>query len=135
MIYRYRDDYPLQCPPQEASPPNNLILYRACRADLSVDGVLNKNNFIPVWEQKARKFPAKKECGAKALSFYDNKNKLEQNMLDFPGIGSKIIEVKLNDECGVVLKDGKNHYNLWDLFSPDIVTAIGSDWREVALNG
>ena len=69
MIYRYGEDYPTQCPPEEAIPPENLVLYRACCEEIVVDGVLNSNNFVPVWEQRNRKFPPHAECGAKAISF------------------------------------------------------------------
>lgn len=135
MIYRYGEDYPTQCPPEEAIPPENLVLYRACCEEIVVDGVLNSNNFVPVWEQRNRKFPPHAECGAKAISFNENKNKLRNTMIDHPKLGEKMISVKLNERCGVILKDGKYHFNLWDYSNPNLISAIGIDWEEVVFNG
>lgn len=132
--YRYGTDYPEQCPPENAESANHM-LYRACHTYIEVNNSLNIENFTPVYETTGRKFPPNKECQAKALSFFDDAESLENKIIDFPNIGNRIIHVKLNSDCGVVLKTGKNHYSVWDYAIPSIVEAIGDEWEEVALNG
>ena len=60
---------------------------------------------------------------------------LRNTMIDHPKLGEKMISVKLNERCGVILKDGKYHFNLWDYSNPNLISAIGIDWEEVVFNG
>lgn len=130
LIFRYRDDYPEMCPPKDAQPPFNLNLYRICKSQKGYKTLIIKD-FEPVWENKKRKFPKYQECGAKAISFNSDLNSLENLIQDHPNIGNRIVKFKLNESCGLVKITNKNHYNLWDLMQPDILTAIGNEWKEV----
>ncbi|MCB6915485.1 hypothetical protein LIZ91_02695 [Enterococcus avium] len=129
-IYRYGNDYPDQCPPSEASSPIGISLYRICKSESGSTKLLS-DDFVPVWENQRRKFPKNKECGAKALSFNSSLNDLSSLMQDHPNIGKRIVKVNLNESCGVIKQTSANHYNLWDLFNPGIIDAIGNEWEEV----
>lgn len=52
-------------------------------------------------------------------------------MEKFPAIGDKIIEVKLNPDCGYLEKTNSKHYSLWDLNKPNISDAIGNNWEQI----
>lgn len=129
---RYGSDYPAQCPPKNCYLPNNEVVYRACKANIyDKDGNLNMDNFVPVWENKKRKFPKNKICEAKALSFFLTPESCLMMMIDFPKNGNKIMEIKLHKNSGYFSKTGndENHCSLWDLSSPTICESIGNDWK------
>lgn len=134
MIFRYKNDYPEMCPPERAQPASGQWLYRTCKFPNN-NGVLNPDNFIPVFEESDRPFPPKKECVSKALSFFGSHQDLEKKMQQFPLIGDTIIKVKLDSKCGVLLKAKKGtHYSLWDLYDPELSGAIGDQWEEVIVS-
>ncbi|GEM_PF-1267280 len=134
---RYGTDYPKQCPPNDCKIASSEVLYRACHAEVEdSDGNLNMENFIPVWEQTkttGRTFPKPKFCEAKALSFFSTEEACLNKIRDYPKIGSKIIKVKLNSQCGFIRKSDPDslHYSLWDLSKPTISKAIGKNWKKV----
>lgn len=134
MVYRYRDDYPEQCPPATAKSPTNEVFFRACGKEIEKEGKLNANNFIPICEMPNRKFPPHRVCGSKALSFYDSVEAICRLITLHPGIGKKVVAVELNKQCGVAKKDQGGHLNLWDMCEPTIVEAIGEEWDEVKLD-
>lgn len=129
VVFRYGDDYPNQCPPEDAFSPNDISLYRICRSDSSED--INSDDFVPVWDNKNRKFPPNRECGARAISFNEDLSSLSSLRENHPNIGKRIVRVRLNESCGLLLKTSKSHYNLWDFIKPDIIVAIGDEWEEV----
>ncbi|ATF25331.1 hypothetical protein CNY62_02380 [Brochothrix thermosphacta] len=129
MTLRY-GDYPPACPPEGAVSYDDLIVYRACCSDLVVKDQLNIENFMPVFEQKSRKFPPQKECGAKAISVNSKLEDLKETLEKYPSIGDKIIKFKMNKDCGVAFLTHTSHYNLWDYRSPNIIEAIGESWEE-----
>ncbi|MBC6361016.1 hypothetical protein [Lactobacillus apis] len=131
---RYGNDYPSQCPPADCYQVENKKMYRVCSKEiLNKNNNLNMENFIPVWEDKKRRFPKKKRCEAKALSFFLTKEDCLSIISDFPKIGNKIIEVTINKKCGYLKKTAnrENHYSLWDLSTPTISQAVGNNWELV----
>lgn len=134
VLLRYQDDYPESCPPKDAYPPKDLLLYRICKSTIDSSDLIAED-FIPVWEDKDRKFPSpKEECSAKALSFNSNLNALKRLIKNHPNIGNRIVKFELNESCGLIKETGKNHFNLWDFMQPDILKAIQSNWEEVSYN-
>lgn len=88
-------------------------------------------DFVPLFETP-RKFPPEKDCMTRALSFDNSLEEAKNKMINFPNMGNRIVECELNEDCGVLLQTGKiSHYSLWDLYDPDIVSAIGNHWEEV----
>lgn len=90
-------------------------------------------NFEPTCEDKKRKFPKKRICYSKALSFFLTPESCLNMLIDFPQNGNKIMEIKLHKNSGYFRQTGKNenHYSLWDLSSPTICESIGKDWKIV----
>lgn len=130
-MFRYKDKYPVACPPNSTYPPDGKILYRISKYNNEKE-VLNEANFVPVWEQTNRKFPPEKECMAKSLSFFQDKEVIREKMENYPALGSGIIKIISNENCGVIEETGsKGHLSLWDLHTPKLVDAVGSDWEEV----
>jgi hypothetical protein len=130
--FRYDSNYPSQCPPSDAVSPEKLRLFRICKYGIqNSNGELNEKNFIPVCENKKRNFPPKKECISKALSFLGTLTKCKEMEEKYPNLGSKQIEVILNNKCGMIKKTNSLHYSLWDFKHPCICEAIGNDWKEV----
>lgn len=125
---RYGNDYPDVCPPSEAA-RTCLTVYRGVHSE---GEIISNTDFIPVFEIRPKKiYDIGEECGSKALSFWKTKQKMKNLMRRYPKLGTRIIEIDLNEECGLLIEDSNGHCNLWDYSNPDIVTAIGENWREV----
>lgn len=130
-MYRYGDNYPEACPPLEATAPTQMKLYRICKSKHGEEN-LEPEDFVPVFETSGRTFPPRQLCKSKALSFEDNLEEIKRKMFEYPNIGNRIVECELNENCGVLLQTGNiSHYSLWDLYDPDVVSAIGNHWEEV----
>lgn len=105
----WAEKLPQQCPPAEATQPNNTAYYRyvatipLCEAD---------------FHSHRKLFPLKKfgvdECTANSLSVFSNPEKIK-DWSKLPNFkGKKLIEIVLPPESGVVIKSGKeNHYSWW----------------------
>lgn len=128
---RYGTDYPDQCPPKSCKRPDNITVFRACNVNIcDENGNLNLKNFIPVCEQKDRRFKDESQiCKSKAISFYFDLERLKKLAKHF-GLGNQIIQVTLNKNCGYMEKKG-SHCSLWDFKSPNISEAIGKNWKLV----
>ena len=104
---------PKQCPPQEASLPNGMSIYRfSSSEEPSDDDFLSQRMLNP-----ERVFSGISECVARSLSVYNDIDKC-RNMIKLPRNRNRfkrILEIELSDSDGVILKTFKdpNHYSWW----------------------
>lgn len=117
MVYRHTD-FPPSCPPNEATEVN-AIYYRACKhnppsaADFEDQHDSNRIQ---------KSFPPKKICECMALSYFEDKETLKNNIEKFKGkIGTFIFEMHIEESFGVVkVRPDDGHALLWEYKNNDI---------------
>jgi hypothetical protein len=102
---------PAQCPPADAAPPADLVLYRLVESNPPSDK--------DYWSQRKlkpdQKFSNKDECTIKAVSLFDCSNSCSSIRL-LPTHKNKsemVLQITLQPESGVVKKSLSNHHVSW----------------------
>jgi len=107
-IMDWAETLPSQCPPPEATLPDNSAYYRYV-------------NTIPLSEadfhSQRKLFPLKQfrvdECTARAVSVFSNPEKIK-SLSKLPNIrGKKLVEIALPPESGKIIKSGMEHHYSW----------------------
>jgi len=107
-IMDWAETLPSQCPPAEATQPNNTAYYRyvdtipLCEADFH-----SQRKLLPL------KLFRVDECTARAVSVFSNPEKIK-SLSKLPSFrGKKLVEIILPPESGKIIKSGKEHHYSW----------------------
>lgn len=106
----WAEELPHQCPPAEATPPENVTYYRYVASI-----PLREDDF----HSQRKHFPLKQfgidECIARAVSVFSDPEKIK-SLNKLPNLrGKKLIEIILTPESGVVIRScsKEHHYSWW----------------------
>ena len=104
----WAEDLPSQCPPAEATPPENATYYRyVASIPLSEDDFHSQRKLLPL-----KPFGVD-ECIAHAVSVFSNPEKIK-SLSKLPNLrGKKLVEIVLPPDSGVVIRSGKEHHYSW----------------------
>ena len=104
----WAEKLPAQCPPAEATPPNNATYYRYVTAiPLREDDFHSCKKLSPLKKLRVD------DCIAHALSVFSNPEVL-QNLSKLPNLrGKKLVEIVLPPESGKIMKSFQEHHYSW----------------------
>ena len=104
----WAEKLPAQCPPAEATQPNNTAYYRyvatipLCESDFH-----SHRKLMPLKQFKID------ECTARAVSVFSSSEKLK-SLSKLPNLkGKKLVEIILPPESGKIIKSCQEHHYSW----------------------
>ena len=109
MQQDWAEDLPENCPPEEASHPENIVFYRLMSNPIAESDFYSHRKLFPI------KFFRVTECVARSLSIWADKKEAEK-LLALPTLkNKKTYEILLTPDDGQVLQTGKNqnHFSWW----------------------
>lgn len=120
------DDYPQNCPPQQAAEIEG-VFYRLCDEEIPI-----RTDFMTHFDSNLA-YPEHMLCEAKALSFYDTLESAEKIKKRYKKKfkNKKIVKVVIEKKLGIG-EINNNHLNLWEYFGLNIFDLVKVQFEEVS---